>query len=190
MAKIFNTDGKLVLSELTMDEKVELILGIFKLLEDVNVSFESQFHGEYFGESENEQFMEAKGDLGLDHVWTNERGNTGIIDFGGINFGVWGTAYSPYYLAPEDDQEGVVWGWLLSKNSWNENEKYRQVYLDASAGAELTDKVAWSLPYVTCPFCEPSDGQSPVECPIEDSRLLALSYDHEYSLSWTYGESF
>jgi len=206
MARNLNSAGKLVLSDLSMEEKTEIILEIWDFLGNVNYAFYKEFDGDYFNQDDedNEDFEEARRDPELDHIWTNKRGNSSVVTISGMDFLVWGTAYLPQYIASDEDWDAEVWGWLVSKTPRKDAfGHYRDFYAKSdpeNPNLPLSESekqfgwsnepFAWTRAYVKCPFCEPLDDQEPVDCPVNEPKLDHLSEEHEYSQSFSESDGF
>jgi len=221
MARNFNSDGHLVLSDLSMDEKTEIILEIWSFLEEVASAFSREFDPIECGGGED--LADSLNQIGFDdqaqrihfedHIWTSQGNNSGIISLGGIDFGVWGTALVPRYISEEEDVEEWVRSYLVSKVSRsNAKGLYREIYAKASPEnpnlplsevekqgtwfdenkqeyfqfAWNDEPYVWARPNVKCPFCEPLDGQSSVDCPASETRLKEFASEHEETQSFIF----
>ncbi len=219
MARNLNSDGHLILSDLSMDEKTEIILEIWNFLEEIASAFSREFDprksfdGDELADSLNEIGFDDKAQRihFEDHIWTGQGSNSDIVSLGGIDFGVWGTALVPRYISEEEDLDQWVRFWQLSKVSRGKAEGlYRDIYSKAcpeNPDLPLSDSeksgtwfdnnkqeyfqfawndapYVWDRPNVKCPFCNPLDGQSAVDCPANDERLSHLASEHEETQSF------
>ena len=205
MARNFNSEGKLILADLSMEEKVDIILEFWNFLEEVHNVFYSEFDGEHFDDEEDEDFAEAIDKLGQDYMWTFQGNNNDTVSLGGLEFHVWGRACVEGYISSEEDWDGRVSHWLVSKKSRaNAKGLYLDLYSKANPNdpnlalsesekqfqAWSSERLVWTRPSVKCPFCEPLDDQSPVDCPVDEPRLSHLSYEHEWSQSFALEDGF
>ena len=205
MARNFNSDGKLILADLSMEEKVDIILEFWNFLEEVHNAFYAEFDGEHYDDEDDEDFSEAIEKLGQGYMWTFQGDNNDTVSFGGLDFHVWGRACVAGYISSEEDWDQRVSHWLVSKNSRsNAKGLYRELYAKANPNdpnLPLSESekqfegwnrepFVWTRPCVKCPFCEPLDDQSPVKCPVDESKLDHLSYEHEWTQSFALEDGF
>jgi hypothetical protein len=223
MARTLNSEGKLILSELSMEEKTEIILEIWNFLEQVASTFSREF--DPISAHDGDELADSLNEIGFDdnaqriyfedHIWTVQGSNSDIVSLGGIDFGVWGTAVVPRYISLEEDEDQWVRRWFLSRVSRAKAQGlYRDVYSQAcpenpnlplsesEKSGTWFDKskqeyfqfawneapYVWERPYVKCPFCSPLDGQSVVDCPVNEARLSHLADEHEWSQSFSLPE--
>ena len=221
MAKKFNTDGRLILSKLSMEEKTEIILAMWAFLEEIASTFSREF--EPIGWGDGDDVADCLNGLGfddqtpqvyvVDHIWTSQGNNSDIVFFGGIDFGIWGTALVPRYISVEEDVDEWVRMRLVSKVSRSSAKGlYRDLYSkacpenpqlplsDIEKQGTLFDKdkqeyfvfewndapYVWQRPNVQCPFCNPTDGQSAVDCPANESKLRDYASEHEETQSFIF----
>lgn len=192
MPRMLNPEGRLIVSELSHDEKVELILEAWQFLSQVDI-----LQGEEFGPLSYAEADDLKSivDAEPHKVWTQKKNiSESVVISPGIEFSIFGWADLPYFLPEEEDPDFEILGYSVSGLSRvGAQGLYRDFYqaanpLDTTLSLSTWEKetgswgerpYVWAWPFIACPFCEPLDDQAPVECPVGDPRLQHLASFHD-----------